>query len=195
MSSASVMQDDPAGAVEIAQALDNPISNAFLASNLGTAHYQLGNYPQAERFYRLAIQLKPAHESFRGNLGDALRRQGRGSEAQNQYLVASLLVRERLRVLPEAEDLQVSAVFFGAKAGDCDRAMSAAARLERRLNPVANHFYRLSKAYAVCSRDQLALDALEKAIDLGATTSSLVSEDEFEGLIDKPRFQALLRQP
>ena len=72
----------------------HPGQRAF-ADELGTLHYQQGNYKAAEQDFRRSIQLQPDSSIAYGNLNQALLLQGRSDEALQ-------VVQQGLRIRPNA---------------------------------------------------------------------------------------------
>jgi Flp pilus assembly protein TadD len=91
-------------------------------SNYGSVKYYLGQYAEAERLFRQAIELAPADHRLWGNLADTLRFQARPDEAQAAFRHALGLADGELGVNPKHSINQAQAAYYAVQLGDQDRA-------------------------------------------------------------------------
>lgn len=168
--------------------------DAMTASNLGTAHFYLdapGSLDEAEDYYLLATRLRPRDFQLQANLGDLYLRQGRPDLARLRYGEALRLVEEQLEMLPDRVLLRLSQPIYLAKLDRCANAVPLAEELDRSLARTQGNLRRIAQTFAVCGEADLAIDVIEQAIPLGLSIEFIRNEDEFQGLLENPRFLAL----
>jgi TolB-like protein/Flp pilus assembly protein TadD len=185
-------------AIEAYEQLPKPIRHARLASNIGTAYYY-SNHPdkwqRAEEYYRLAVELAPRRDLYRGNLADLYLEHGRDQEARKSYRMAWALVEEQLEANPEEPGLLLRRAIYEAKAGECSEAVPHAAALVLAAPQTGPKAYQLAKVFAMCDRRTAALDALRLARRLGESGEVMRRDSEFSALADDPEFLAVVGEP
>lgn len=162
-------------------------------SNIGTLHYRRGEFSQAVDAYRAALKIRPNSASTYGNLGDALGRLGRATDARAAYREAVRLAEADLKVNPRDAVTLAGLGMFAAKAGDpaaSRRHLDVALRIAPDDIQV---LFSAAKAFAILGQIEDAMDALERAVKGGFGRTSLAETDEFESLRGTQRFQALIR--
>lgn len=180
-------------AIRAYERLPAPVTDAALASNIGTAYFFAGRLDKAEEFYLVAVQLEPRNQIWWENVGDLAQRRGRHHEAANQYRKAVRLVEEQLALDPKDNDLGLEHAVYLAKAGECETASRALQDLLPRL-PVndAECAHSMAKVYALCGHRGEAIEALRKAIRSGYSPKMIREEDEFRSLRNHPQFILLI---
>lgn len=181
-------------AIAIFERWDPVVTSASLASNIGTAYYfsdRPDRLQKAEKYYRLAVGLRPRDDQVRRNYGDVLRVLGREEEAEAQYRVALEVVNERIEANPESHELRLRGAFYSAKVGECGPALERIADLRPELPETASNAQRAAYVYALCGARESALERLRAAVNLGIPPTLLASEDEFSSLRGDPAFERL----
>jgi len=181
-------------ALSVFERIPRPIRSSVLASNIGTAYYysdRPDKWAQAQKYYRIAVQLAPDDASLRRNLGDLLLRVGRRVEAIQTYQKAVSLLTDQLRQDPESRKLRFALVALTAKANDCDQALALANDLEGKA-VAGMDFHEQATAYALCGDSEHALKALAGAVSHGIPAAFIASEDEFQTLKKLPEFHQLI---
>ena len=171
--------------------------DANTASNLGTAYFYLeapGSLDEAEDYYLLATRLGPRKFRLRANLGDLYVRQGRDREARSRYGEALRLVEEQLEMLPDRTLLRLKQPIYLAKLDRCVDAVPLAEDLDRSLARNQDNLRVIAQTFAVCGESERAIDVIEQAIPLGWSIDAIRIEDEFQSLLEDPRFLALAQR-
>ncbi|MFQ5526072.1 MAG: protein kinase [Thermoanaerobaculia bacterium] len=184
-------EGDFEGAIEAFEELEEPIEDAKLAGNMGTAYFFANRLEEAEKCYRLAVKLEPGDPLKHGNLADLYLRRGREAEAQAEYRSAMALVAEALADSPNSNELRISQALYAAKAGECSLASSLADRLKTDLPATGQNAHDRAWVHALCDEREEALDAIRVAISLGVSGELIRQEDEFARLRDDAVFLAL----
>jgi TolB-like protein/Flp pilus assembly protein TadD len=189
-----IARNRPNEAIAIFERWDPVVTSASLASNIGTAYYfsdRPDRLQKAEKYYRLAVGLRPQDDQIRRNYGDVLRVMGREEEAEAQYRVALGVVNERIEANPESHEMRLRGAFYAAKVGECGTALERIEALRSDLPETASNAQRAAYVYALCDAREPALERLQAAVDLGVPPKLLAGEDEFAGLRQDPAFQAI----
>ncbi len=183
-------QENPREALRHAERLPRPIMESALVSNLGSAHYQLGEFEQAEQYFERALELDPRISSYYRNLADALERQGRDADARSALEGAVRVIDANLAFKPDPIEGARRSLYL-AKLGDCTAALAGTQPLRPQLGtePAALAF--LAQAHGLCKDVDTALSLLAQAIAAGYPKGFARTEKEFEGLRGDPRFAAL----
>ena len=182
-------------AIDLYESLPKPIRSPRLASNLGTAYFfseRPDKWQKAEENYLLAVRLNPQDPMYQTNLGDLYQRLERFDDAHERYRLASELLETRYADDPDDPELISELAFTSAKADDCDRAMTLMPELEKLLPDTGPNAHQLAYVYALCSRNDEAVQALARAIDHGEPVELIRQEDEFRSLHDRKDFQDLV---
>jgi len=162
-------------------------------SNIGAIYHERGEYAKAVEAYQQAIALRPNARETHRNLGDALARLGRQTEAVAAYRRASELAESDLKVSPNDARIMASLAVYLQKAGDAGQAR---ARIVQAIELAPKDFEVLRRAaevHALAGRPDEALDALDAAIQNGLRRETAAAEDELQGLRQLPRFKALVQ--
>jgi tetratricopeptide (TPR) repeat protein len=165
---------------------------AEVLSNMGALYHQRGEFAPAVDSFHRAIELRPNSAATHRNLGDSLSRLGRTSEAIAAYRRAAELAEAARVVNPtDARNLASLAVYL-QKAGDADAAERHLSDAMRRGPADPQVWYRAAIVHALAERNARALQALDRALDLGYSRATAAGADEFERLRQDPRFKALI---
>ncbi|HVS13298.1 MAG TPA: protein kinase [Thermoanaerobaculia bacterium] len=180
-------------AIETVEAVEGPIPSASVLSNLGWVYYGRGQWQLAERYFRRAAQLRPTDETLLANHGDALAKLGLHDEARREHERALALVEARAVAFPEAPGTEIARIFYLAKAGRCEEAMAADARLDPS-RQAGQSLIDLTKATALCGRTERALAYLERAAGFQGLLAELSAADELESLRDNESYLRLVAE-
>ncbi|MCA1585288.1 MAG: tetratricopeptide repeat protein, partial [Acidobacteria bacterium] len=148
-------------------------------SNIGFFHHRRGEYGKAVEAYTEAIKLRPNSAVTHRNLGDAYARMGRRDEARDSYLTAAKLTEADLKINPHNARLVASLALYLQKSGDREAAQE---RLGQAMQMTANDFDVLQRAaviHTLSGQVDLALEALQRAINQGYPRASARAEEEF----------------
>jgi tetratricopeptide (TPR) repeat protein len=168
--------------------------NRSAYSNTGTMYYYAGDYAAATRMYRKALELAPDDGVVWGNLGDALSAGGGpDDEAKQSYERALELTEAQLNVNPNDAGALAEAAYFSARLDQTQRAseLLAASLAEDPDNTYTHYFAALVHERA--GRDDEALAALARAVQLGYPTQLLEADPGLRRFRDDARFTALLQ--
>ncbi len=185
----------PEEAITAFEALPQPLGDARVASNLGTAYYFSRRADRLDRaidYFRLAVQLAPNRAPLRRNLADVYQEVGRAEEARREYRKAFELTGHELQANPTNVELQLQRAEYAAKAGDCASAVGLADAQRASVPPSGQNLHFIASAYALCGRPDQAIDALREAIRLGFSPEIIAGEAEFAALREDPRFGQLV---
>jgi TolB-like protein/Flp pilus assembly protein TadD len=202
LASLSIFEGDFEAALEAYARFPRPITSAGLASNIATAYYFSGRpdrLEQAELYYRRALELNPGNPEVHGNLADLLGATQRPDEAAEHYRTALSLVERKLEAVPdpnpaafaEWRPLLLQKSTYAAKARECSVAAPLAAQLRREIPETPRDLHDLAYVFALCGEPEAALEALERAVELGFSAELIHKEDEFAPLRGLEGFQAL----
>lgn len=177
-------------AIETTTSSPAEITDGSIASNLGTAHFYLGRYKEAEPLYRRAVELEPDDPTYFGNLGDVLTALADDEEAMAAYLRAVPLAEARAEATGNPYD-QLQSSLYNAKAKRCTRAVDRALGV----TPLkAEDGYVMALIMALCGSESQAVTAVENAVQLGYPAELIAVDREFSHLRDHPDFQRIADQ-
>ncbi len=183
--------DFEAAAVALQSALDiEARSNTY--SNLGLVYYYLGRMDESVSNHRHAVRLSPDDRLFWSNLGDALWHAGRIDEAREVFGTAAGLGRSALVVNPNDGAASMDLAWIMAMLNEADEAR---ALIDRALMLVPDDPYvHYIDGLIRLRQDQtdLALAALEKALNMGYPVQIMAAEPHLRGLADNREFQRLV---
>lgn len=189
-----LIRGDYEEAIELYERLDASITEASVASNLGTAYWFQERYDRALDLYGLAAQLEPQEPDFPGNRGEVLRELGRHEEAADAYRRALTLVTQKLEKNPDSDAFRADQARYLAKLGRCEEARSAAPALGSGSGATQDIAFDVALVYALCDDRLRALSALRTAVEKGLTAGFFAREPEFEALREDPAFQRLVER-
>jgi len=161
-------------------------------SNMGTIHYWRGDHLKAVAAYERAIALAPNQPDLYANLGDVLRKIGRGARAADQYRHAIGEARKLLAV--KANDpLNVAALaLYQAKLGLKDAAASSIG-LASTLSPQDGEvLYVRAVVHALAGKTTFACEAVTEALARGKSAEEVRRADELKSLKGCPAYDGLL---
>jgi serine/threonine protein kinase/tetratricopeptide (TPR) repeat protein len=167
---------------------------AEASSNLATAYFQMRKYPEAAVQFEEAVKLDENDYQMWGNLGDAYYwSPGTRSKALDAYSKAIALGEEKLRVNPrDSEVLSYLAMYHAMRRERKPALENLEAAL--RLNPKnPDLLLTAGIVYQQLGDTPRALDAVEKAIAVGVSPSTLSDTPNFDNLRSNPRFLKLIQ--
>ena len=163
------------------------LTDSSIASNLGTAHYYLGQYQEAEPLYRRAVELEPDDPVYFGNLGDVLAVLGKSDEALEAYRRAVPLAVAKADATESMAD-RLRAGLYEAKANQCSSAVSSTTGIEPM---TAEDGYVVALVLALCGSEEQAVTAVQSAIQLGYPAELIAADQEFAHLRGNSAFDAI----
>lgn len=192
LASASLMRGD----FETAKsALEDSIAieeNATFQSNLGIAHYYLGDFSASVAAHRRAVELAPDSAGNWIGLADALVFSDAQAEATTAYTRANTLAQQQLNVNPDDIEGLMFLAWSAAKMGDIDAATAHAQRIVEMdpADPYSHYYDALVRLEAGDSDG--AIDALERSVKTGYPLAMLSTEPILNNIRDDQRFARLL---
>lgn len=175
--------------LSIAEELPQPLTDAWAASNVGTALFYRDDIGQAVEHYRRAIELEPEHAPFHRNLGDALLRLGRQELAQEAYSKAANFWEKEVSFNPNPEK-RGRLLLYLAKANRCSDAREAAEGLDV-TGAQASVLLFVAQQRAICGESAGALALLRQLKERGEDLSPYRHRDEFSSLGESSEFLRL----
>jgi tetratricopeptide (TPR) repeat protein/DNA-binding winged helix-turn-helix (wHTH) protein len=168
--------------------------NATFYSNLGIAHYYLGDYDAAVAAQRRSVELAPSSSGGWLALADALWFAGKRDEAGRAYQTVVELSRKQLAVNPEDLESMTFLAWALAMTGAPDEALANVSRAVELdpADPYSHYFDALVKLHR--GQDPEAIDALELAVQDGYPVAMLAAEPILKALRSDARFVSLLTE-
>jgi tetratricopeptide (TPR) repeat protein len=166
--------------------------NAGSYANLGTIAYYEQRYDDAIRQYEAALRLEPTVAAHQGNLGDALQKRGRRTEARAAYLKAIEMGEQALGVNQNDVTTVSRLGVYYAKVGKVPEAKRYANRAARTKPDDPDVLYLRAVALAFIGERDAAVTQLAEAIDRGYSVQLARQDDELASLRELPAFQRLL---
>jgi Flp pilus assembly protein TadD len=156
-------------------------------------YFYLGRYQDAEKMYRKATELAPSDHRMWSNLGDALNQMsGREKDAVAAYQHAISLARLELSVNSKDPENLSKLAYYYARVGDRLKARDLAAQASAiGSDSIYVHYY-VSLTLLEDGNVKGAMDALEKAVELGYPVQLVRTGPEFIKLREDKRFQRLI---
>ena len=180
---------EAAAAFERSLALD-PTRSAY--SNLGTVYYFLGRYADAARMFTRGTELAAQDHRVWGNLADALWQTEPGrAEARQDYRRAISLAQRSLEVNPKDGISWMQLAFYCARAGDMQHVDQYASRALAL--GADDQYVRYYAALVALERGDAntALEALDRAVQLGYAPQLIRDDPGFAKLRSEARFRKL----
>jgi len=167
-----------------------PQASAY--SNLGLMQYYLGDYDDAARSLRSAIDLAPNDHLFWSNLGDILWVAGLNEESEEAYREAAERADTALEVNPNDAAVMMDRAWIRAMLGDREAALEEIGRASSRLpdDPYAD--YILTLIFNRYGDTDRAMTTLEQAVDKGYSVVIIGADPQLAPLHDDPRFVAVV---
>jgi tetratricopeptide (TPR) repeat protein len=179
--------------------------DAVLANKTGIAYHQLQDLNNAEKYYRLAVKLKPKYAEALNNLGTIYYAKKSYRRAINQY-------KSALRAAPLSASVlsNLGTAYFARKQYDLaaqayDQAMAIEPDIfephagqgvmvqERSIEERAGYYYVLAKTCAKAGQTDRTLQYIRKALENGFKDRNKFKADpEFAAFQDNPEFQEIL---
>lgn len=164
-------------------------------SNLGSLRFQQGRYAEAATLFERATQLRPNDHMMIGNWADALRfAPGRSGDAVNTYRTAIRFAEQRVVINPKDAAVRARLARFLAFAGETPRALSEieeALHLAPKVVPV---LFNAAIVYEQTGHRAKALEAVGRALQVGASRVEIENEPDLTGLRADPRYVSLVSE-
>ena len=161
-------------------------------SNLGVIYYYLGEFDKSVEEHRAAVALNPGPAVKWLNLADALYFAGETVEARGAFLKASELAESRLSVDPDDFFTMIMLGWTQQMLGNAARARDY---IERGLKIAPNDPYGLYYSALIevqAGNHDVALSALQSAVDNGYPAKMLAVEPYLEDLEQNPKFRKMI---
>lgn len=154
--------------------------SGFNYSNVATVLFYQKKYPEAVRYFELAVELQPKHLLLWANLADSYRWAEQADKARDSYQQALQLLDERLKVAPDSQKLKLRRALYLAKSGQTTQAQL----LLDEIHTMQDNQMRVMAAQVaeICGRRQQALDWLRQAVATGYQSIEIAHEPEFAKL-------------
>ena len=169
-----------------------PSPSAF--ANIGSLLHEKGDFAGAVKAYEQALAIRPNAIVAHRNLGDALLRLGKVSEARASYLNAARFAEAELKVNPtDVRTMSALAVYL-QKSGQAEQAL---ARINEALTLApanAEVLFRAAVVHALSGDREGALTFLERAAANQYSRKTIAADDDFASLRQDPRFQQLSKE-
>jgi tetratricopeptide (TPR) repeat protein len=167
-----------------------PVAEAY--SNLGVAHYLLGQFPEAADSFRRAVDLAPRNHRWHIYLGDALSQiPGKAGAARAAYEAALPLVTSELTVNPADAWNVIRLGRCLARTGAPERAWSEIRRGVALAPDDGSLLEAAAAAAMILGKKTEALAWLQKAVAGGYGLVEIQRDPDFAPLRDDPEFRRL----
>jgi tetratricopeptide (TPR) repeat protein len=163
-------------------------------SNLGYVYYATGRLPEARRAYEEALRLEPKSPTMRRSLGDVRARLGDEAKAREDWAASLEQSRAALRVNPRSVPELKNAGVCLAKLGRKGEALEKARQLASAGPSSGEAQYGAAAVRALAGDARGALEALDRALSLGASARFAREDDDFGALRSRPEFQKVLER-
>lgn len=164
--------------------------------DLGLTHYYLGDYDRAVVAFRKAIDLGPDDYASWGSLGHAyLFLDGHDEAARASFERASQLARDLLERNPGDWLTLAKLAEYTLQLGAASQARSMIDQALAGGAHISEVHFHDAIIHAELGQYEKALDALERAVDLGSPATMIANDPQLGELKNKPRFRDLMRRP
>lgn len=173
--------------------LPTPVSDAELASNVGTAYFYAGRLTESLDYYALAVRLDPGKAILRRSLGDLYLRQGSSRQALDSYREAGRLAEAALHANPADTKQRLECALDLAKAGKCEAARRTLGEMPAGMLAESSECaYTDAMVQSLCGQRSQALAALRRALRMGISPERVRGDVEFAAMRDDSAFVRLL---
>jgi tetratricopeptide (TPR) repeat protein/TolB-like protein len=194
LGTALIQTGDLQGAVQPFRESIRLAPDARAWANLGYVYYAQRKLPDAVRAYEEATRLEPASGTIRRSLGDARAKAGDAAGARADWAAAVDLSRAALRVNPRQPRQLKNVAISLAKLGRREEALRAAQATLEAGPALADSHYGAAAVHAVLGDPRAALEALGKALELGASPSQAEQDDDLATLRGLPGFRSVIEK-
>jgi TolB-like protein/Tfp pilus assembly protein PilF len=181
---------------DAAEAWENAIAirpSRSVYSNTGTMYFFLGDYDKAADRYALAANLAPNDYIVWGNLADAYHfGQTFNQVAGVTYKRALALAEQQLSVNPADGEILSFIAYYHSRLGNREQALELDAAARHKAPDAMYVYYNSALVHAEFGENELALDALERAVALDYHKDLLSLDPAFERLREEDRFKRLV---
>jgi tetratricopeptide (TPR) repeat protein len=168
---------------------------AVAYSNVGTQYFYNGQFEDAVIMYRQAIALGPTNPVWWGNLGDAQQQTDGGrAVAAEAYREAANLAEDMLRTNPDDAESLTNLAHYLARLGEDEQATRYLARALTATPHDIYAYYYAALVHLEADRQQAALEAIQRSVELGYPTVLLGNDPQFAQLRSNPSFLALISE-
>jgi len=179
-------------ATALERALEIEPSQDYHYTNLAIIHYYLGEFDESVAIHRKAVELSPDANYSWLNLADALLFSSESDQAQEAFRISAELAEKNLAVNPRDAVRLYELAWATAMLGNREYAGELINRSKSidPNNPYVHYYDGLLRNRE--GQSNAAIDALQKAIDLGYPAKLLAAEPYLEDLYQEERFSTLV---
>ncbi len=161
----------------------------------GRALFAEGKLEEASRMYEKAAEVNPQDYQARSLLSSVYNGLGRTADALSACGRAFQVIEKHLELHPDdARALYMGAIALSAL-GERARSLEWTTRARDMEPDDPGVLYNVACSYALLDQTEMALDCLEKAVNLGFAFKEWIKNDsDLNSLRSHPRFQELLRK-
>jgi len=180
--------DDFENALKILESVPEDDLTHDMLNNLGTACTRAEAYDKAERYYKQAIQMKPAYAEAIKNLAVLYREVDKADEALANY-------EKYLDLRPGDVDIQHNFAIYLTKLGHWGQAAGLLESLTEEITDVSALYFLLAQVQTHNGEPEKAIAALKRGIQLLDPNSALawMNKKEFEALRQSNEFQQMIK--
>lgn len=165
---------------------------AIAYSNVGSGLFYMGRFDEAAVLYQKSVELAPENFESWGNLGDAYRHSETLFElAEPFYRNAIKLAQERIKVNPVDADTMSMLGHYHANVGEREQSLQYLAKATALAPQNFSVYYTSATALAALGDMDQAMQALERAIELGYAKYLVRADAGLAVLRQQPGFEAL----
>jgi serine/threonine protein kinase/lipoprotein NlpI len=161
-------------------------------SRLGTVLLMQGKYDEAAQQYRQAVALSPRDWVLHADLAAAYQWAGRKPESREQYLTAIDLAENERKHKPRAADLLANLGSFYAAVDKPQNALPLLRQAMALAPEDPTVLVSVGEGYEIIGHRKEALDAVLKALDLGASRRQIDHNPDLVQLRKDPKYLAHL---
>jgi adenylate cyclase len=163
-------------------------------SNLGTAYFNLKEFPQAVEMFEKTAALNPNDTMTAVNLADAYRSAGQKDKARDTYQRAISLGYKELQTNPQDASVMSEMALAYANLGEGQQAETFIKRARAVDKENVEYSYNQAEIYALLDKPAEALKALQESLEKHYPAESAQQDVEFDSLRGNPEFAALIKK-
>ena len=163
-------------------------------SNLGTAYFNLKQFPQAIGMFEKTAELNPNDTMTAVNLADAYRAAGQKDKAHDTYQRAVSLGFKELETNPQDASVMSEMALSYAKLGEGPQAETFIKRARAVDKDNVEYSYNQAQIYALLDKPADAVKSLQESLEKHYPAESAEQDVELDSLRGNPEFVALIKK-